>query len=304
VQRESPAAALSRLGAESCGVFRGSDAVAHGVTRKQLTTLVAAEIIRRELPDVYAMCAVAASAEQRLRAALLWAGDDSAAGGRSAGSWYRLEGVVDAKPEVVVPRGRGLRSDRVEVHFGTRRDALMIRTHRGLRVTGPEATLVRLAHILDAEALEVACEDARRRRLTSVEALRAYLDRFGASGRPGIAPMRTLLRQLDPAHASRSTLEVRARRLLVAHGITDFTRELPLEWNGRTYFYDFGFEHRRVILETNGRRWHDDPVDDEYDNEKWSVPGRYGFKLVLATWHKVVKHPDRLIDELIATLAS
>jgi hypothetical protein len=59
-------------------------------------------------------------------------------------------------------------------------------------------------------------------------------------------------------HAARSTLEVKTRRLLVANGFTDFVRELPLVWRGRTYYFDFAFPHRSTILETNGRRWHDD----------------------------------------------
>jgi very-short-patch-repair endonuclease len=180
---------------------------------------------------------------------------------------------------------------------------LMMRTVRGVRVTGVEATLLRLAHLLDDEAFEVACEDARRRRLTSVPALRAYLDRFARRGRPGLAGVRRLLDQLDPVHPARSTLEVKTRRLLVARGITDFVREFPLEWNGRTYLY-FAFPTQRVILETNGRRWHDDAADYEYDSEKWSVPGRYGYRIVLATWDKVVHRPKQLVHEVAATMAA
>ena len=114
--------------------------------------------------------------------------------------------------------------------------------------------------------------------------------------------MRRLLSELDPVHPSRSTLEVMTRRLLVANGFTDFVREYPLSWNGRTYRYDFGFERRCTILETNGRRWHDDTNDFERDNEKWSVPGRHGFRIVLATWAKVVNRPSDLLEELAATL--
>ena len=176
-----------------------------------------------------------------------------------------------------------------------------MQTIKGIRLTGVEATLVSLAHSLEPEALEIACEDARRRRLTSVPALQAYLTQFARPGRRGIVPLRQLLDQLDPVHPSRSMLEIKARRLLVANGITDFVRELPLDWMGRNYYYDFAFERRRTILETNGRRWHDDPTDYEHDNEKWSVPGRHGYRLVLATWDKVTKHPEQLLDELAAT---
>jgi hypothetical protein len=44
-------------------VFRGAEAVKLGVSRKQISALVAAEIVRRELPDVCCMSAVAASSE-------------------------------------------------------------------------------------------------------------------------------------------------------------------------------------------------------------------------------------------------
>ena len=116
--------------------------------------------------------------------------------------------------------------------------------------------------------------------------------------------LRRLLDELDPAYAARSTLEVKMRRLLVANGLTDFVREFPLEWHGRTYRYDFGFARRNTILETNGRRWHDDAADYEHDNEKWSVPGRHGYRVVFATWEKVTRDPDRLLNELTATLAA
>ena len=116
--------------------------------------------------------------------------------------------------------------------------------------------------------------------------------------------MRALLDELDPVHAANSTLEVKARRLLAAHGFTDFVRELPLEWNGRTYRFDFAFPPQKTILETNGRRWHDDARDYEYDNEKWSIPGRHGYRLVLATWEKVTRRPDDLLHELAATMAA
>jgi very-short-patch-repair endonuclease len=112
------------------------------------------------------------------------------------------------------------------------------------------------------------------------------------------------LDHVDPVHAARSTLEVKTRRLLVAAGFTDFVREFPLEWHGRTYRFDFAFERRRTILETNGRRWHDDPNDYEHDNEKWSVPGRHGYRIVFATWDKVTVDPGHLLRELATTLAA
>lgn len=300
--QESSIGKLAQLSEHSCGVFRGIAAVERGVSRNQLSAFLAGGAIERLLPDTYRFTAVPRSSEQSLRAALLWAGDSALAAGRSAGELSRLEGVQANAPEIVVPRGSRVRSASVIVHRSTNMAALMPRRVGGLRVTGVEPTLVALGASLDNEPFEIACEDARRRRLTTVPALRAYVDRFGRKGAPGFATLRTLLAELDPTHPARSTLEVKTRCLLVANGFTDFVREFPLEWEGRTYRFDFGFERRGAILETNGRRWHDDPNDFERDNEKWSVPGRHGYRIVFATWAKVTKQPDALLKELEAAL--
>jgi very-short-patch-repair endonuclease len=295
---------LSDLSRASLGAFRGRDAVADGVSRKQLAVLKAAGVIERELPDVYRMAVVKRTAEQRLRIALLWADVGAAAAVRSAGELYRLEGVHAPKPEITVPSSNFVRSEHVVVHRHDDVAPLMLRRYRGLRVTGVEATLVSLARVLEGEAFEVACEDARRRGLTGVPALEKYLARHARKGLPGLGVTRALLDELDPVFPSRSTLEVTTRRLLVANGITGFRREFPLTWKGRQYRFDFAFEHARAILETNGKRWHDDPNDYEHDNEKWSVPGRLGYRIVLATWDDVTKHADKFIADLAETLAS
>ena len=299
---EEPAiATLSRLGIRASGVFCLADASAAGVTANQVSGLVKAGVIERVLPRTYRLSAVRRSSEQDVQAALLWAGEEAAVAGRSAAERYRLEGVRASRPEIAVPHGTRARTDFALVMEGDAR-ALMVRMVNGLPTTGVEATLLRLAHLLDEESFEIACEDARRRRLTSIPALLRYLERHGKRGRPGVTALRRTLDELDAEHPARSVLEVRTRRLLVAHGLDDFTREFPLEWKGRTYRYDFAFPARRVILETNGRRWHDDATDYEHDNEKWSVPGRCGYRIVFATWGKVDQRPDDLIDELRAAM--
>lgn len=301
---ESLVATLAALSKATDGAFRGSAAISRGLTRKQLAALRASGVIARLFPDTYLLSALPPTDDQSLRAALLWGGEGSAACENSAGQVYRLDGVSTARPKIVVARKPSLRHASIDTFTTRDRASLMVRTHRGFPGTGPEATLVAMAARLDDEAFEIACEDARRRRLTTVPALRAYVDRFGRSGRPGIGALRDLLDDLDPAHPSRSTLEVKTRRLLVAHGLVDFVREFPLAWSGRTYSFDFAFVRRRTILETNGRRWHDDATDYEHDQEKWSVPGRHGFKLVFATWDKVTRRPDALVAEIAATLAA
>lgn len=303
MSREPAIAILSRLSVRTHGVFRIEAANGAGVSANQVSKLVKAGIVERMLPNTYRIVAVARSLEQDLRVALLWAGDGAAVAARSAGARYRLEGVRAEKPEIVVPHGTRARTSFALVSHGDPR-AQMIRMVGGLPTTGVEATLLRLAHVLDDEPFEIAYEDARRRRLTSTPALRRYLERHSKRGRLGVSALRHALDRLDPEHPARSTLEVLTRRLLVAHGLDDFVREFPLAWNGRSYRYDFAFPARRIFLETNGRRWHDDATDYEHDQEKWSVPGRCGYRIVFATWDTVTRRPDELLRDLGAALAA
>jgi very-short-patch-repair endonuclease len=304
VSTEAPIAVVTRLARRASGAFRGSAAVVAGVSRKQLATLESHGAIERVFPDTYRLAAHGRTHDQMLRAALLWAGEGAAATGRSAAMVYGLDRMTTTVPEIAMPASTRRRTPGVQVVRVRDPRALMVRHVRGVPVAGVEATLVAIARVVDGELFEVACEDARRQRLTSVPALRAYLERFGTHGRRGVAALRQLVDQLDPEHPANSQLEVKTRRLLVDRGLSDFVREFPLGWNGRTYRFDFAFPPMRTILETNGRRWHDDAADYEHDHEKWSVPGRHGYRLVFATWDKVTRRPDDLVDELRTTIAA
>ena len=236
------------------------------------------------------MSAIPRSNRERLRAALLWAGDQAAAAGRSAGELYGLEGVRSATPEIVVPsalrpRSAGVRASRTLARDRDAEARPRGRTARRLAPTCP--------------SVEIACEDARRRRLRQFRAQRT--GPFGGARRARVdacALGRSSTRRIRLARRSRSRPDACSLRTASPTSCASSRST----WNGRTYFFDFCFELERVILEVNGRRWHDDAADYERDNEKWSVPGRLGYRIVFATWDTVTRRPERLLNELAVTL--
>ena len=147
------------------------------------------------------------------------------------------------------------------MHRSDDRAALMIRRHRGLSGDGHRADAGGARGVLDARGV--------RDRMRGRSATPAHIGPSSARvPRPLRAPRSSgsrraarLLDELDPVHPARSTLEVKTRRLLVAHGITDFVREFPLEWHGRTYRFDFGFraaahdsrDQRTAVARRRGR---------------------------------------------------
>lgn len=292
-------AALSRVARDQHGTFSTAQAVAAGAPNKQLSALIAAGALERVLPRVYRLTSVRPSVEQRRHDALLWGGDGAAVAGRSAGEVYRLEAVHAPTPEIIVVPPRRVRcGDGVVVTRVNDPASWMIRRYAGWRVVGVEACLVQLAADLDDEALEIACEDARRRRLTGVPAIRRYLDEYGRRGRDGIVRLRALIDALDPKHPSRSTLEVKMRRLLAASDLPAFLREVPLTWGGRTRYFDFGRPTDKLVLECNSKRWHDDPADYTDYNDKASIPGKLGWTIIFVTWDDVIQRPVKVIADI------
>jgi len=265
-----PAGVISRLSERTDGVFRGADAMRVGVTRKQLYALVGADALERVLPDTYRMTAVARSPRQRLRAALLWAGSGSAAAVRSAGETYGLEGVRASQPEIATPDSFRGRAQSVIVHRYDVASPLMLRNaQRAARHgSGSHDRRPRCgAHKREPRGGMRRCSTS----WTHVRHSAAALP-HGPPGSARCGSHSCIARRVDPVHPSRSTLEVKTRRLLVGHGIRDFVREFPLDSNGRTYYFDFAFQRERVILETNGRRWHDDPTTTRKTTRNGAFP--------------------------------
>ena len=168
--------------------------------RKQLASLQQSGVIAREFADTYRMTAVPRTGEQRLRCALRVGRCGLGRRGSLGRRALRLRGRAGH-----ASGDRRSRCSRCPVDPGRdppghRSRGADVAPQRGIPTTGVEATLLALAAALDDEPFEIACEDARRRRLVSIPSLRAYLDQWGRAGRPGVTALRRHLRVLDPIH--------------------------------------------------------------------------------------------------------
>ncbi|HEY1739105.1 MAG TPA: type IV toxin-antitoxin system AbiEi family antitoxin domain-containing protein [Acidimicrobiia bacterium] len=297
--------ALARLARRQFGTFSREQALELGLTTKQVDHRVATKRWARVLPGVYRHAGTPPTETLVSTAALLWAGATAVIAGVPAAREWGITDLVPGRADIAVPRGERIRGNQlVRVRHTDNVASLQAQRRNGLPVTSVAATLLMLAAEVGTATLEDAFESARRQRLVTTSSTRRYLDVHARQGVRGAKALRTLVDAVDPHAPSRSKLEVLTRQLLEAHGLSGFVREYPMSWNGRRYLFDFAFPAQRVILETNGRRWHDDPSDYERDNEKWSVPGRLGWRIVFATWDKVLRSPEELLAELRAALAA
>jgi very-short-patch-repair endonuclease len=252
---------------------------------------------------VYVPAAVELTKEVRWRAALAWAGTSSALSHRSAGEFWKLDTVHAPKPELVVPGPRHPRSPEVAVHRTTQLTPADVVRREALRVTSPTRTIIDLAASLDASTLRVAFESARRRRLTSVDAVRSRLAALGTGGRPGAQQLGELLAMLDGRAPSESPLEAKVHELLERTGLPRAVPQFVVTVEGVAYRLDFAWPASRVALECDGRERHFEDTDFRRDRRRWSALAAAGWRTVFVTWHDLAQFDD-VLEQLRGALAA
>ena len=275
--------------------FRGSDAVRSGVlTRRQLR----GSTWRRLFPDVYVHREVPVAHELRARAAVVLLPQAVITGRSAAVAWgVHLAGAEDPV-EVTVPPG----SHQVRVGgLVVRRAALhpdQVCRRRGLRVSTPEATAVRLASLLSRDDAVCAVDQlvaARVVRLAAIRALAAACRGAGSARARDVAVLADGL--AESPQESRVRLLVRRSHLpppVAQYRIHDR--------RGFVARVDFAWPEHRVALEYDGL-WHGGRDQFLRDRDRLNRIREAGWQVVFATTVDL-SDPVRLISRIAAALAA
>lgn len=249
-------------------------AVAAGLSRRQIYRLVGEGEWCLPLPSVVST-SPAPDWLGRVAAACLWAGTKAGASHTTAAVLWELEGVASSRVELSAGRRKQSPRNWLVVRHVTQPVAFQRR--RGIRVTSVARTLLDLAGIASSGVVERAVYDALRRRLTTVDRLRATLRQEGGPGRRGTAALATLLDRLT--EPSESELERRVLDLLVTAGLPvpkcQHAIETPTGFRARL---DFAYPEAMLAIEADGYRWHS-------EREKWSRDRTRLNEIVALGWH-------------------
>lgn len=301
------------------GVATRSQLAAAGLTRRGLERAVRDGALRRERPGLYtspdrpARGAHLVSGGQvalgflgDLRTLLLAVGGDAAAARRSAAVLWGFDLAVEPTLlDIDVPRSRA-RAGRGGADVRRRRlDDVVEHSIAGadpVRLTSPLRTVVDCAadRPLD-EAVVIADSALRSGRVTVEDLRRASAVR---TSRATAEQVRRVLRWADPQ--SGSVLESLLRVLLARHGIlvpqTQFVVKDDQDcFVGRV---DFCWPELRLIVEADGRRWHDPEDARDRDRRRGNQYAALGWVVLRFTWGEVVHAPDDVVATVSASLAS
>ncbi len=234
-------------------------------------------------------------------AACLACGVDAAGSHRAAGAVWLLAGFDPVAPEVTVSGGRHPRPRGVVVHQAAL-PSVDVTVVEAIPVTSPARTLLDLAAVVAAEAVEEALDDALRRGLVSIPRLRWRADQLGR--RPGVALIRRLLdARTDANGQAQSVLETRFMRLLKRARLPTPVCQHQIRDRGRLVaIVDFAYPDLRLAIETDGYRWHSGRIAWQRDLARRNALTRLGWHVIHVTAEDIERRPDATVDVLAQAL--
>lgn len=275
----------------------------HGlVTRSQLRELgLSPSTISRRLSagrlhplhrGVYAVGHPLVSAHGTRLAAVLACGPGAALSHRSAGAHWGLVRWT-GRPHVTAARSRGPLPG-IVVHRGRRLSAEDTTVRDGVPCTAWARTIVDLSAHLTVDRLVRALEAAALSGLYDHAALTAAID--DAAGVRGVRRLREAIAEghhLSPA-GTRSVLEeaflaiVRRPAATIPAPRTNVM--LTLE-DGSAFEVDVLWAGQRLVVELDGRRYHELEGARRRDRSRDAALRRHGYAVMRLTWADVTRHP-------------
>lgn len=278
---------LLRWSVEQHGVFTRSQAHERGVSNKQLLRRVHIREIERFTSNVFLVPGIGDPTLKPMLAATA-AIPGSAVAGRSACHLHRLGEPQIDEIDLWIPESARHRS--IEGIQMIRNAAVV--PHRDIsrvdriRSLSPPLALTQAGIWLDDDALEHCLDDFLR---SHDEAwLRAELERFGRSGRPGIAALR---RVLNAPHrvvgVTDSWMERVLANLASQPGLPPVELQCQVVVGERVYRVDVAFPSIRLGLEAHSRTFHFGPNKENADNVRDLAFASVGWQLLYLTWQQI-----------------
>ena len=167
----------------------------------------------------------------------------------------------------------------------------------GLRVTTPARTLLDLAASTPRAELERLTEEAQVLRVASTAELLAVIAR--GAGRPGAAKLRAVLDYVDEPLVTRSEAEKRLRALCRSSALP--MPRMNVQRAG--WEVDAVWDAQRLVVEVDGRRYHEPAPQFERDRRKDADLMLAGYRVLRITWRRLTREPEQVIALIAAALS-
>lgn len=292
-----------KLAQRQHGVFSRSQAVANGVTGRELRTLWHGGIIERVTWGVYRVSGSTPSWRQKLMVAVLAAGPGAAVSGRAAAALLGLPGFREGPVEVTQLRRPSRRYKYGVEHSTTCLPEHHVRVIDGIPVTNIERTVFDLAGRRSATATYHLVKALVHSKRTSIGKLSIVLAEL-ACGRPTRRLAAALTTAGDESALTESELEDLVRAVLRAAGLP--LPDPQVEVGGTTApvgRLDFLYRLARLVIEADSKKHHGDNwfvIVADQRRDKLLIAA--GYQVIRTNWHELVTEPELFTNAVRAVL--
>jgi very-short-patch-repair endonuclease len=269
------------------GVMSRGDLEALGFSKAAIEHRVATGRLHPISRGVYVVGRPDLTPKSRWMAAVLVCGEGAALSHRSAAELWGIGYEEKKRIDITVRRECRIRRPGLKVYARAKLTRRSVVVRDRIPVTTPIQTLIDLATELKPLQLERAVNEADKRDLVDPERLRRALDGYG--GMPGVKPLRTLLDR-HTFRLSDSDLEIYFRPLALDAG---FPLPLTKQWV-LGYEVDFVFPGHRLIVETDGLRYHRTPSQQARMVERDQKHVSNGYRVIRFTHWQIARAPGEV----------
>jgi hypothetical protein len=254
---------------------------------------------------VYLLAGAPPSADQALWIAWLAAGPDCVVGFETAAERHGLSPIPVGRLTLIDRHGRHHRLTGVVVH---QLDDVLdhhIEVLAGLPTTTVDRTIVDLAAVCSAARLERILEGAVNGGRTTEARVASTLGEIARRGKPGIGKLGRALDDRSPGEPiGESELERMLLRAVFRAGnpppVPQFPHPGRHPGRGRV---DFAYPEAKVILEADGRRWHQRIADLRRDRARDNEAARAGWVTLRFMHEELRSDPEDVGQAVLDVLA-
>lgn len=297
--------AMTEVARVQHGLFSASQIHREGGNRSLVSRRVRSGAWERLSSRVYAFPGAPETFERRLTAAQLH-DPETVVSHTAAAKLHRFILLPSFRSEVTTDYAGSQRSPFARVHVSVDLDLADTVDIGCLRVTSPTRTAADLLTVFGRRRVERIVDDLLSSRTVDIDELRATHDRYARGGRPTTVMMREIIAERGPGHvAPGSVLESIALELFAAAGLPTPERQCPLPgWGDGPALADLAWPGPRVIVELDGRRWHDRDAAFERDRERDNAAIVAGWSPLRFTHGHLTHRPGYVVDTVRSALST
>lgn len=278
-----------------------------GVSSAGVDRMLASGRLAVVLPGTYIIAGSPDTVRRRRWVALLAVGPPAVLSFETGARIQRLSGVGDRGPTVLtVPHSGWQRLPGITVHQISDLADAHVEMIDGMPVTSIPRTVVDLAAIWRRGRVKLMVEDVVAAHRTSDAKIGACLQSVARRGKPGVRLLAGVLDERGPGKAPpASELERSFFELVAGSELPEPHRQyrFPRD-DGVRHLSDSAWPDVQLIVEVDGRRWHQRLADMKRDADRDLKAAAAGWQVVRLLHEHVVGAPDETLRDLHAVYQS